>query len=228
MVVFCLSRSKLHLYILPLVAPLALIAGRVLASRVSWRAFRNVALTSAVVFVVAKGIAGYASFVEARLNAVGRWLASVDIGASPDRWWASRIRRTGESLTQSGLTRRDMRLLGEAVATARASLPAAAPVVFWDEATNHGVTFYLGLDRGTLPERIATGPKGKFETWTAPEFAERVREGKYPHGALLIVSDEKRAEFDAALPGLPIAGVNQGRYWHLLRLGAGGAEMPVR
>ena len=59
MVVFCLSSSKLHLYVLPLATPLALIAGRLLADRVSWRALRNVALASALVFVAVKGVAGY-------------------------------------------------------------------------------------------------------------------------------------------------------------------------
>ncbi len=186
MIVFCLSRSKLHLYILPLVAPLALIAGHVLANRVSWRAFRNVALASVVVFVAAKAVAGLLP------------------------------------------SRRDMAALGREVRAELAALPADVPVVFWDEATNHGVTFYLGLGPGALPERIATGPKGKFETWTAPEFSARVREGKYPRGALLIVSDEKRAEFDAALPGLPIAGVHKGRHWHLVRLGGGGVVVPPR
>lgn len=181
MVVFCLSRSKLHLYILPLVMPLALIAGRVLANRVSWRAFRNVMAVSLIAFVAIKGVAGHLT------------------------------------------SRRDMAALSTMVRGELASLPAGTPVVFWDEATIHGVTFYLGLDRGTLPERIATGEKGKFETWAVAEFAQRAREGRYERGALVVVSDEKRAEFDAALPGLPIAEVKERGYWHFVRLGAVGA-----
>ena len=54
LVVFCLSRSKLHLYVLPLAAPVALLAGRVLASRVGWRAFRNVAIGSVLALVSVK------------------------------------------------------------------------------------------------------------------------------------------------------------------------------
>ncbi|MFT3831648.1 MAG: glycosyltransferase family 39 protein [Opitutaceae bacterium] len=176
MIVFCLSRSKLHLYVLPLVAPLALIVGRVLAARVSWRAFRNVALGSALVFVAIKGVAGHLS------------------------------------------SRRDMAALSAEIRADLAALPAGIPIVFWDEPTIHGVTFYLGLDRDTLPERIANDEKAKFETWTPTEFAARVRAGSYERGALLVTDPRKRAELAKAMPGLPIAAERSGRYWALLRL----------
>jgi 4-amino-4-deoxy-L-arabinose transferase len=176
MIVFCLSRSKLHLYVLPLVAPLALIAGRLLANHVSWRAFRNVAIASALVFVAIKGVAGHLS------------------------------------------SRRDMAALSAEIRNELPLLPAGAPIVLWDEATIHGVTFYLELGREALPERIATGAKAKFETWTPAEFAERVRAGRYEHGALLVADVRKRAELEKALPGLPIAGERGGRYWLFLRL----------
>lgn len=178
MIVFCLSRSKLHLYILPLVAPLALLAGRVLANRVSWRAFRNVALVSALAFVAIKGVAGFRA------------------------------------------DRRDMAALSAQIRTELAALPAGTPVVLWNEATIHGVTFYLGLDREALPERIATGGKEKFETWTVDEFAARVRAGNYARGAVLVTDARKRAKLEQALPGLPITGESKGEYWTLLRLGA--------
>lgn len=179
MVVFCLSRSKLHLYILPLVAPLALLAGRTLANRVSWSAFRNVVLGSVLAFVAIKGVAGHRA------------------------------------------DRRDMEALADEIRAERAMLPVGTPIVLWDEPTIHGVTFYLGLGPDALPERIATGEKEKFETWTVAEFAERLREGRYAHGALLVCDASKRAKLDQALPGLPVARESVGRYWQLLRLGAG-------
>ncbi len=174
MIVFCLSRSKLHLYILPLVMPLALLAGRVLANRVSWRAFRNVAVVSAVVFVVVKGVAGFLP------------------------------------------SRRDMAALSTEIRAELSSRPAGTPIVFWDEATIHGVTFYLGLDRDAVPERIAAEQKGKFETWTPAEFRERVAAGRYPQGAVVVVSDRKRTQFDREMQGLQVAGERRGRYWHLI------------
>ncbi len=188
MVVFCLSRSKLHLYILPLVAPLALIAGCVLANRVSWRALRNVALASALVFVAVKGVAGHRS------------------------------------------DRRDMRALGQAVAAARAELPAGAPIVLWDEAVNHGVTFYLGLGREGLPERVAEGDKGKFENWSPAEFLARYEAGTYARGALLVV-DREKAESAGFAPlrarlGLVESGCST-RHWSLLRLAAARPSTPA-
>lgn len=176
MIVFCLSRSKLHLYVLPLVAPMALIVGRVLAERVSWQAFRNVVIGSALVFVAVKGVAGYLP------------------------------------------SRRDMAALSAEIRTELAALPVGTPIVFWDEPTIHGVTFYLGRDRGALPERIANGEKAKFETWTPAEFAEHVRAGSYARGALIVTDPRKRAELEKALPGLPVAGERNGRYWLFLRL----------
>ena len=223
MVVFCLSRSKLHLYILPLVAPLALIAGRLLANRVSWRALRNVALASALVFVAVKGVAGHASLMEVRINAIGRWLVSTDSGAPPARWLDRQIRKTGESLSQAGLTRRDMRVLGQAVAAARAELPADAPIVLWDEAVNHGVTFYLALDRTNLPERVAEGEKGKFEHWSPAELLGRYEAGTYARGALLVVNREKAQSATFAPLRARLGLVESGfstRYWSLLRLDA--------
>ena len=230
MVVFCLSRSKLHLYILPLVAPLALIAGCVLANRVSWRALRNVALVSALVFVAVKGVAGYASLIEVRINAIGRWLVSKDTGAVPDRWLDRRIRKTGKSLAQAGLTRRDMRVLGRAVVAGRAELPVGAPVVLWDEAVNHGVTFYLALDRTNLPERVAEGEKGKFENWSPAEFLARCEAGTYARGALLVV-DREKAESAGFAPlrarlGLVESGFST-RHWSLLRLAAARPSTPA-
>lgn len=179
LIVFCLSRSKLHLYLLPLAAPLALIAGRVLASRVTWRAFRNVALFSAVAFVALKGVAGQRA------------------------------------------DRREMHTLARAVAAARAELPAGAPIVFWDEAVNHGVTFYLGLGREQLPERIAVGAKGKFEHWTPAEFLARYDRVGYPQGALLVVDRRKaRSErFAAVRTALaPTESPASTKHWSLLRL----------
>lgn len=178
MIVFCLSRSKLHLYVLPLVVPLALLVGRVLAQRVSWTAFRAVLIVSALVFVGIKGVAGHLS------------------------------------------SRRDMAALSAEIRTALAAAPAGTPIVLWDEPTIHGVTFYLGLGREALPERIATAEKAKFETWTVPEFAARLRAGSYPVGALLVVDAEKRAELAAALPELPVVAETSGRYWQVLRLAA--------
>jgi 4-amino-4-deoxy-L-arabinose transferase len=179
MVVFCLSRSKLHLYILPLVAPLALIAGRVLANRVSWRALRNVALASALAFVAVKGVAGHRA------------------------------------------DRRDMRALGGAVAAARAELPAVAPIVLWDEAVNHGITFYLRLGGAELPERIAEGEKGKFEHWSPAEFLARCAQGRYPRGALLVVDSEKMESEAFAPVGTTLRFVRSGastKHWSLLKL----------
>ena len=190
MVVFCLSRSKLHLYILPLVAPLALIAGRVLASRVSWRVLRNVALASALVCVGLKGVAGH----------------------RPDR--------------------RDMRALGQAIATARAELPAGAPIVLWDEAVNHGVTFYLALDWTNLPERVAEGAKGKFEHWSPAEFLARCAQGRYPQGALLVVAPDKMGTEAFAPVGTTLRLVRSEtstKHWSLLKLlpsGIGSPTMP--
>ncbi len=174
LIVFCLSRSKLHLYVLPLVVPLALIVGRVLANRVSWRAFRNVTMASILVFVAIKGVAGHLT------------------------------------------SRRDMAALSAEIRAELATRPPGTPIVFWDEATNHGVTFYLGLGRDAVPERIAIGPKGKFETWTPAEFRERVAAGLYPRGAVLVVSERKRARFDEEMQGVAAVEVRRGRYWHLL------------
>ncbi len=185
LVVFCLSRSKLHFYVLPLAAPLALLAGRVLATQASWRTFRLVTALSLVVFVGLKAAGGY---------------------------WPNR---------------RDMAALGRELQTELAQLPAGAPVVLWDEPTNHGVTFYLRLGRETLPERIAVGEKGKFETWTVTEFAERVRAGAYAQGAVLVVAERSRAAFEQALPGLPITEVRAGRYWRLVRLATAGVAAPA-
>jgi len=179
LIVFCLSRSKLHLYVLPLSAPLALLAGRVLAGRAGWRQFRAVAAVVLLVLVAVKAVSGHLP------------------------------------------TKRDMALLGREVRAELADLPAGSPVVFWDQATNHGVTFYLGIDRKeALPERIAAEGKAKFETWTVAEFAGRVQAGRYDRGALLIVDAEDRGALDRALPGLPIVAERKGRYWQLLHLGA--------
>jgi 4-amino-4-deoxy-L-arabinose transferase len=179
MIVFCLSRSKLHLYILPLAAPLALIVGRVLANRASWRALRNVTIGSLIVFVAIKGV----------------------LGQLPSR--------------------RDMASLGAAVRNERAALPAGAPIVLWDEAVNHGVTFYLGLGREQLPERIAEGEKGKFEHWTPEEFLARYEHGAYPHGAL-VIADRRKAgseRFATMRTALVLTeSPASTKHWSLLRL----------
>jgi 4-amino-4-deoxy-L-arabinose transferase len=187
LVVFCLSRSKLHLYVLPLAVPLALLAGRVLAARARMQAFRTVAVVVLVALVAFKGAAGYLP--------------------NP----------------------RDMAALSREVRAELVKLPAGAPVILWEQGVNHGVTFYLGLGRDALPERVAPDTKGKFETWTVAEFSERVRSGRYDHGALLIVSAEKhkREALDAALPGLPVVAEHQGSAWHLLHLGAPKPVVPA-
>ena len=179
MIVFCLSRSKLHLYLLPLAAPLALATGRVLAQRASWRALRHVMLASALVFVAVKGVTGH---------------------------------RTD---------RRNMLALGRAVAAARAELPEGAPIVLWSEAVNHGVTFYLGLGRANLPERIAEGEKGKFEQWTPAEFLDRHDRGLYGRGALIVVDARKvrKTAFAELRTRLALAESGfSGKYWCLFRL----------
>ena len=177
--VFCLSRSKLHLYVLPLSVPVALLAGRVLAERAKGAALCTVAAVTLVALVAIKAVAGYVP------------------------------------------SARDMAALGCEVRAELGKLPAGAPVVFWDQSINHGVTFYLALGRESLPERIAPQSKGKFDTWTVAEFAQRVRSGRYDRGALLIVSGEdgKREALDAALPGLPVVAEHKGGAWQLLSLG---------
>lgn len=94
-------------------------------------------------------------------------------------------------------------------------------MVFWDQPNNHGVTFYLALDRTALPERIAVGPKSKFEQWTPAEFAAQVGAGRYRQGALLIVANKRRQAFETACPGLPVETAHAGPYWQLLRLAPG-------
>lgn len=119
---------------------------------------------------------------------------------------------------------KDMAALGQAIRGELAGLPAGAPVVLWDEEVNHGVSFYLQSTRESLCERIAAGEKGKFEQWSVAEFRQRCAAGRYPQGALLVVSAEKRPDFDAALPQLPMVAERKGRFWHLLRLGPAVAE----
>ncbi len=179
LIVFCLSRSKLHLYILPLVVPLALVAGRVLANRASWRALRNVTIGSVIALVAIKGV----------------------LGQLPSR--------------------RDMAALGAAVRIERAELPVGVPIVLWDEAVNHGVTFYLGLGREQLPERIAEGEKGKFEHWTPEEFLARYDRVEYPQGAVLVVDRRKAgsARFAALRTALALTeSPASTKHWSLLRL----------
>lgn len=185
LVVFSISKSKLHLYVLPLAAPLALMAGYVLARRASVRAFAVLAAVSLVFIVAAK---------------------------------------TAYSLLPA---RRDMAALGREVQAVRAQLPPGHAVVVWDEPRNHGLTFYLGLQPPGLLERIAPEgqPKEKFERWTPAEFAARAAAG-YPAGAVVIVGERKRADFDARFPGVHPAAERRGRYWHLLTLPAG-APIPA-
>lgn len=54
--VFTLSRSKLPLYVLPLAAPSALLAGRVLARHASAASLRNTAIAGFAIVVAAKGV----------------------------------------------------------------------------------------------------------------------------------------------------------------------------
>lgn len=54
LLVFAVSRSKLTLYVLPLMVPMAILVGAVLAERASWRRFRNVVIGSLVCVVAAK------------------------------------------------------------------------------------------------------------------------------------------------------------------------------
>jgi len=179
MIVFTLSRSKLPLYVLPLAIPLALVAGKVLAERGSWRTLRRIVLGTIVVLVAAKGVAPH----------VPTW------------------------------QNKNMALLAQDIRGELAGLPAGASVILWDEPVNHGISFYLQSTRQTLCERIAVGAKEKFEQWSVEEFRQRFAAGGYPQGALLVVSAEKRSEFDVALPHLPLAAERKGRFWHLLQLG---------
>lgn len=182
MIVFTLSRSKLPLYVVPLVMPLALIAGKVLAERASWRLLRRIVLGTVVVLVVAKAAAPHFP------------------------------------------SRQNQAPLAASIQAELATLPAGTPVVLWDEAVNHGISFYLESTRETLCERIAVGEKGKFEQWSVAEFRARYAAGAYPQGALIVVGFKKRPAFDAALPQLPLAGERRERFWHLLRLAPQGAE----
>ena len=124
-------------------------------------------------------------------------------------------------------SRQNQEPLARSIKAELATLPAGAPVVLWDEAVNHGVSFYLGSTPETLCERIAVGEKGKFEQWSVDEFRQRLAAGSYPHGALLVVLGQKRAELEAALPQLPVVADRKERFWHFLRLGPAVSESAV-
>ena len=87
--VFCLSRSKLPLYVLPLAAPLCLGAGRVLARHASPRGVRIAVVASLLVVVAAKGAAAHRADprdMAALAEQVEQQLAALHEGAPVVLW----------------------------------------------------------------------------------------------------------------------------------------------